>query len=119
MTRTRTVTEETARLVHDRSGGVCEVCGAARATNLHHRLARGMGGTKAAIHGPDWLLHLCGTGTTGCHGYIESHPEVSYARGWKIRRNRDPSTAPVQLGGQWVILLPNGEVEPHKWTPSG
>jgi hypothetical protein len=113
------ISQATVDLVHERSGGACEVCGAARATNLHHRRARGMGGTKAPIHGPEWLLHLCGTGTTGCHGYIEAHPETSYAKGWKLRRNRDPAISPVQLGGQWVILTPDGGREEHRWSPSG
>lgn len=78
-----------------------------------------MGGTKRAIHGPEWVLHLCGSGTTGCHGYIESHPEISYGRGWKLRGTRHPSNAPAQLHGQWYILLPDGTLEPHRWNPDG
>jgi hypothetical protein len=113
------ISDTTKQIVRDRSAGICEVCQAAPATNFHHRRARGMGGTRRPIHGPDWVLHLCGSGTTGCHGYIETHPEVSYARGWKLRGTRDPSIAPVQLCGQWYILLPDGTMEPHRWSPRG
>jgi hypothetical protein len=95
---------------------MCEVCDAEPASNFHHRKPRGMGGTRLPIHGPEWLLHLCGTGTTGCHGHIENHPELSYSMGWKIRGIRHPRDAPVRLHGQWYILLPDGGKAPHRWT---
>lgn len=113
------ISQTTVDLINERSGGVCEVCEAAPASNLHHRRARGMGGTRAQIHGPEWLLHLCGTGTTGCHGYIENHPEISYSKGWKLRRTREPAISPVQLGGRWYILTPDGRREEHHWRPGG
>jgi hypothetical protein len=113
------ISEATKAIVRDRSSGVCEVCLAVPATNFHHRRARGMGGTKRNIHGPDWVLHLCGSGTTGCHGYIESHPEISYAKGWKIRGTHTPATIPVELHGEWLILQPDGTARPHRWTPDG
>ncbi len=113
------ISDITKQVVRRRSGGMCERCGVERATNLHHRRARGMGGTRRAVHTAEWLLHLCGTGTTGCHGYIEAHPQISYAKGWKLRGTR-PATTPVQLYAHgWVVLHPDGTVEPHRWTPDG
>lgn len=34
---------------------------------------------------------LCGDGTTGCHGYVTSHPAESYVHGWAVHSWADPS----------------------------
>lgn len=67
-----------------------------------------MGGTVRNIHTPDWLMHLCGSGTTGCHGYIETHPDISYVKGWKMRQHQRPETSPVQTHYGIVILERDG-----------
>ena len=103
-------------LVNKRSGGVCERCGIKPATNIHHRRARGMGGTRRDIHSAEWLLHLCGTGTTGCHGYIEAHPEISYSKGWTLRQNRRARDTPVQTSAGWDILNSDGTTTPWTWS---
>jgi hypothetical protein len=95
---------------------MCERCGIEPATNIHHRRARGMGGTKTQIHTAEWLLHLCGSGTTGCHGYIEAHPEISYSKGWKLRRGHIPEQTPVQTPAGWVILTAEGDYKPWTWS---
>lgn len=81
-------------LIH-RSGGRCEVaiesiCEGA-ATNVHHRKPRGQGGRNVMRN----LLHLCGSGTTGCHGYIEHNRDVSYTNGWLVRQQQAPGQVPV------------------------
>lgn len=72
-------------IVLERSGGVCEVrlpgC-LGRARNTHHVLPRSAGGTDD----PENLLALCGSGTTGCHGWLHAHPEE--ARKMGILRSR-------------------------------
>jgi hypothetical protein len=78
-----------------RSGGVCEagirgVC-LGHGHTVHHRKNRSQGGTWA----PSNLLHLCGDGTRGCHGWITEHPATSYIRGWSVRGFRDPNEVPV------------------------
>lgn len=78
--------------VAERSGGICEVCGAARATNYQHRKNRSQGGPWSASNG----LHVCGSGTTGCHGYIHAHPAESYERGWSVHSWDDPADIPAQ-----------------------
>lgn len=92
-------------IVAERSGGVCEVCGSARATNMHHRLNRSQGGTWA----PSNLLHLCGSGTTGCHGFITCNPAAAGHSGAALQSHQDPATTPVQLitwlGGVRPYLL--------------
>lgn len=59
------VPEGVRMAVRARSGGVCEACHAAPATDQHHRQYRSRGGW----HLIENLLDLCGRGnTSGCHG---------------------------------------------------
>jgi hypothetical protein len=84
-----------------RAGWHCEICGISLMSilySIHHRTPRGMGGSKVLyLHNASNLLALCGSGTTGCHGYVESHREESYLKGWLIVRGTDPLTVPVLL----------------------
>lgn len=89
---------------------LCEVCGLGAASNLHHRKPRGMGGTRDdMINSPANLLGICGSGTTGCHGKIESYRRQSYDLGWLVRRWREPSEVPF-LGPRddWYLLDDTG-----------
>ena len=67
-----------------RAGGYCERCGhyiANTPASVHHRRPRGMGGAKTPdIHSAANQVLLCGSGTTGCHGEIESNREQRYRR---------------------------------------
>lgn len=68
-----------------------------------------MGGTdNPNIHALYNLLHLCGSGTTGCHGKIERERKCAYDNGWLVSRWGDPGLVQVKLPGGWVFLLPNG-----------
>jgi hypothetical protein len=99
---------QTRRIVRERSEGLCERCGVAYATNVHHRKNRSQGGRWD----PANCLHLCGSGTTGCHGYITSTPVQARAGGWTVRSGWDPQSVPVRLAGMgWRLLGPNGEIE--------
>lgn len=86
--------------------GMCEVCGIRPATNMHHRKNRSQGGRDTAAN----LLAVCGTGTTGCHGYITEHPAEAYDKGWSVRRAFDPADVPVYRVGEWVVLTESGTV---------
>lgn len=47
-----------------------------------------MGGTRwPGINLPSNLLTLCGSGTTGCHGWVEHHPTWAKAHGWSISQH--------------------------------
>lgn len=92
----------TRAIVWTRAGGRCEVCGSSLAGMLgfsvHHRRARGMGGTRRSeTNTPSNLLVVCGSGTTGCHGHIESHREQSYAAGLLLHDGQAPADVPVLL----------------------
>ena len=66
--------------------------------SVHHRLPRGMGGTSdPEINRMSNLVLCCGTGTTGCHGYITRNPEWALDRGWSVRRGTDPAEVPITL----------------------
>lgn len=97
--------EKTARaMVRERSGGVCEVCGTARATNYQHRKNRSQAGEWSVVNG----LDVCGSGTTGCHGWIHANPTKSYERGWMVHSWDDPANVPVRIGCHLVFLTPTG-----------
>lgn len=101
--------KEARRLVRERSGGICEVCGKARATNFQHRKNRSQAGQWSASNG----LDVCGSGTTGDHGYIHAHPAESYERGWSVHSWDDPSEVPVQTWRGWVLLDDEGSYLEH------
>jgi hypothetical protein len=106
-------------LVLARSNGVCEVCGQARATNVHHRMPRGMGGTNRPIESPAWLLHVCGSGTTGCHGRIESDRTRAQAAGWLLVGQETPETRPARLWFGTVVLDDQGDYLPVPCSDTG
>lgn len=111
------------RLVEERAGYCCEVCGVSlhngtawtSAYSIHHRRPRAMGGTRDPIaNTPANLLLLCGTGTDGCHGRIERERSTAYVYGWLVRQGDDPSRVPLWV---WhrperpVLLTVDGLVE--------
>jgi hypothetical protein len=102
--------EQPARdAVRGRSGGMCEVCGTAKATNFQHRLNEGQGGPWTASNG----LAVCGQGNaTGCHSVIHLNPTKSYVNGWSVRSWDNPITCPVLRRGEWVLLDDNGDFAP-------
>lgn len=85
------------QLVFDRAQGRCEICGVyPNEYSFHHRLTLGMGGSRRAdLNGPANLLFLCGSGVTGCHGWVTGHFTQSQATGWVVSRWADPREAPV------------------------
>jgi hypothetical protein len=88
----------------------CELCGGAldsvNGMSIHHRKPRRMGGTRdPEINEPFNLLVLCGSGTTGCHGKVESNRLKAVFEGVILRANDDPKTTPVKdANGRWWLL---------------
>lgn len=101
--RAKVTPEERAarKLIAHRSENVCEVCRRTPAVNVHHRRNRSQGGTWDLAN----LLHLCGSGTTGCHGHITVNPKVSLEQGWTVRSTRNPADVPVWLGHRGFCFL--------------
>jgi hypothetical protein len=104
-------TEERGRaIVAERSGGFCEasipgVC-LGRADSMHHRVKAGRLWTASN------LLHLCGSGTTGCHGHIEANPAWANEEGlWLMAGEESDQTAAHMRWGPmrgWFILDDEG-----------
>ena len=55
-------------------------------------------------------MALCGSGTTGCHGHITSHPKLAREQGWSVPSWADPATTLVWIyGREYVLLTPGGD----------
>lgn len=91
-------------LVVRRAAGCCERCGdpiGNGPASVHHRLPRRMGGTRRAeVNCPSNLVLLCGTGTTGCHGWVERNRTAALAAGLLLPDGAAPAAEPV------LIFLP-------------
>jgi 5-methylcytosine-specific restriction protein A len=101
------VSAATREIVYGRAGLACELCHRpAYQGSVHHRRPRGMGGSKAKwLNMPANLLLVCGSGTSGCHGKIESYREMAYNAGWLLRWGEEPEHRPfVDSFGRWWKL---------------
>src|ERR1700757_5248033 len=94
-------------IVKARSEGRCERCGRLGGTTIHHRKKRSAGGRWDASN----CVAVCGHGTAGCHGWIESRPNEAEVEGFHVRPWQIPENIPVihALYGR-VYLRENGEV---------
>ena len=116
----------------EREGGLCLRCGttvvwwpeddarrpvAVCPYSIHPRRPRGMGGSVDPLtnHPSNGIL-LCGTGTTGCHGWVESHRTQALADGYLIPSSWDPRTTPVRLPSGARVLL---ELDGYHYLPEG
>lgn len=93
-----------------RDGDSCLRCGVhitVRGYSLHHRKGRRVLPGLPDPHVAENLVTLCGSGTTGCHGWVHAHPEKAYEQGWMIHRGSadDPAVVPVLdlLGHRWLL----------------
>lgn len=83
-----------------RDKGKCRRCGRQIGQltihSIHHRLGRQMGGSRhtPGINDPANLALVCGSGTTGCHGFIESHRTLAYRMGYLVHRGQNPADVP-------------------------
>lgn len=94
-------------MVQTRSKGICEACGTAPATEVHHRRYKSRGGGHEVSN----LFHVCGRGNhTGCHGKAHKGAE---GLGWSVKSGAfAPSVIPVWYQGSWVQLDDDGSVTP-------
>lgn len=97
------------RLVWKRDEGRCARCGNPLGSSYsrQHRKPRAMGGTsRAEINCPANLVMLCGSATTGCHGWAESHRQDAAALGYLVASWQNPHEVPVWCSyrQQWRLL---------------
>lgn len=70
------------------SDQLCVRCGR-RASNWHERVSRGRGGPRDSFN----AVPICGSGTTGCHGWVTEHSAEAEAEGLYVRGSFVRSTA--------------------------
>lgn len=114
------IPDRVRKLVMERDRYSCVVCGQTvinRPGSIQHRRPRGSGGSrKADTNSPQNLIVLCGTGTTGCHGWAESNRTEAFDAGWLVHAWENPAEVPVALSGIGVVYLhPDGSTAhvPH------
>ena len=95
--------ESYKKKIYERDNNMCWHCGDTENLTIHHRINRGMGGSKL-LDRPSNLVLMC----VIHNGLMES--EFMVARearenGWKVSRHASPLHAPiVDFLGQWYYL---------------
>lgn len=96
--------------IAERDGGRCARCGTVILGGPHsiHHLTHG----NRSDNRPQTLLTLCGSGTTGCHGWVTENRHLARLAGWvRSKHARNPDEQPVwyeQPGRTgWFFLLPD------------
>lgn len=111
MTRRTGPSQQVRDRVFGRDGMACVMCSGTYPLTLQHRRARGMGGTRRAdTNGMAALIVLCGSGTTGCHGWTEANPTLALERGYRVAQHQTPADVPLVWHGAWVLLTDDGAV---------
>lgn len=67
-----------------------------------------MGGSgDPAANLPSNLIVLCGSATTGCHGWATGRPAEAGkdGRGWVVQRGMVPAAVPVLVAGRGLVYL--------------
>lgn len=104
--------------VWTRDEGRCVRCGryvgvAYREASIHHRRPRGMGGTQRIdTNQPQNLILLCGSGTTGCHAWVEQHRTKATLYGFLVSQWHNPADRWVHTYQGWRQLTPDGKAVP-------
>jgi hypothetical protein len=115
----------TVQAIWDRDKGRCAWCGTPitgeRGVNwsVHHREPRGMGGTTSGYVGrPSNGVLLHGTGTDGCHGYIEQHRAEADDKGFLVSRIgiERPRAVPIKHAVHGIVRLrDDGTYDREEW----
>ena len=83
----------------------------AQSWSAHHRRPRGAGGTSnPAIGDISNCLILCGTGTTGCHGWVEQYRALAREYGYLVPQGIDTpaGTRVRRRDGSWWLMTTTG-----------
>lgn len=109
----------------DRDGG-CVHCGQTESVSPHHRLNRGMGGSKVRDV-PSNIIVIC----SDLNNRMESDAGTAQRAillGWKLKLGADPRAVPVRhYSGNWrtlddkfgfvqnIVTEPRGEIDNPRW----
>lgn len=106
---TRRQQEDARKLVRERDGHRCQLCGRSIVdypSSIHHRRPRGFGGS-AKLEQASNLVRLCGDGVQGCHGWLEHHREHAAEIGWllpKLNLAIRATEVPLLTYRGWLLL---------------
>ena len=96
-------------IVDARAYGRCEGCRCCPGRTFQHRRKRSQGGLWLPSNG----VRLCGSGTTGCHGDVDTYfPAIGRLLGLGLGRGDDERQTPAYLhsvaGSGWWLLNDDG-----------
>ncbi len=104
------------KLVSERDGGLCVVCGR-EAEAVHHRQVRGQGGSSDPDrnYGMANLISLCAFH----HAEVHENPEASYKNGLLVHSWQKPADCPVLLANDTLVLYfsTDGTVSKYQQQP--
>lgn len=115
MTRKSDPSKAVRELVYARDQGKCVRCGSVwhwAGMDVHHRRMRSH--KFPLLNSPANLITLCGSGSSGCHGWVHEHTGEAYEKGWLVHSWEDHPELVHLLTRQhgWVYLTEEGG-----WTP--
>jgi hypothetical protein len=111
---------KTCDLVDARDECCCVRCGRSLYSVLtfsrHHRRMRSH--SFPGLHETSNVIDVCGSGSTGCHGFIHSHPQFAYSQGWLLHSwDEHPDRIPIHTYRHgWVLLDDQGNWKPYEST---
>lgn len=78
--------------------------------SMHHRRKAGQGGLWTAAN----IVHVCGDGTVGCHGYLEANPATARKRGLWLYTGQLPLVTAANMVFRgltaWYLLDDEGSI---------
>lgn len=81
----------------------------------HHRKFRSRGGSDEVAN----LVLMCGSGTTGCHGWVHANPRAAREVGFALESWEGPDAVPIvhALYGRVWLDVDGGVtgVAPYEW----
>lgn len=96
----------------ERDGPTCRRCGRwveGQLGSLHHRKLKGRATPRHDYDRVENLVVLCGTGTTGCHGWCHAEPKTAHEAGWVCWSWENPAERPCRtLHNTLLMLLEDG-----------
>jgi hypothetical protein len=119
-TKTKSGRTEAELAAIERDGPNCQRCGKVLGApewrtsewsewSLHHRKLKGRGTPPREYDLVENLVVLCGSGTTGCHGWAHAERLKSHEDGWTCWTGDTPADRPlITLVGTMLMLLPDG-----------
>lgn len=95
--------EKFRKRIYERDHGRCWHCGTDENVTIHHRINRGMGGSKL-LDMPSNLVVMCAAFNQAMESDLRAH-KLAKEKGWKVSRHSRVSDVPIWdfLGNQCLL----------------